>query len=526
MTVLFVAFEFPPLTCGGVHRPLAFLKYLPEFGIEPVVLTTDGESYRRTIVNPSLDYSLVNRIPANIHLHRAPCASPMPAPKTRLGEWCRIFFSLAEEAPKLWAPQVMACVEKIAREHRAEAIYATSPPFHVANIACQIARKLSLPLVLDLRDAWSQWRIGPYGSYLHYLLTLWMERRCLVSASRVVTTSSQTRADLLRLHPQVPAEKIVVITNGYDRDISDWSLSRPMSNDSDARAALFRSAGTFSVNLDSTDGPLSLSLSPSEGERVPSGQVRGFGGSKPERSTREVLSPTGEGQGEEDLALGSNPTSSRPFVIGYVGTFYYSPGARAAMMLPWWRKPPHRMIQYSPRKEDWLYRSPWFFFQAVARLLADHPEQQSLLRIRFAGRKPDWIDSQVERFGLAGNVEFLGPLDHTSALKFQEECDALLVTSSKVIGGSDYSIAGKTFEYFSMRKPIIGFVAEGAQKDILTESGLAVICDPDNPADSARQLDELLSGRIRLQPNTAFLKTLHRRELTRKLAEVMREAVG
>jgi hypothetical protein len=34
------------------------------------------------------------------------------------------------------------------------------------------------------------------------------------------------------------------------------------------------------MNLASIDGPLSLSLSPSEGERVPSGQVRGFRDSK------------------------------------------------------------------------------------------------------------------------------------------------------------------------------------------------------------------------------------------------------
>lgn len=225
------------------------------------------------------------------------------------------------------------------------------------------------------------------------------------------------------------------------------------------------------------------------------------------------------------MASGSCATPGRPFIIGYVGTFYYSPAARAAMMQPWWRKKPNRMIQYSPRREDWLYRSPWFFFQAVARLLADHPEYRARLRLRFAGQKPDWIEAQVNELGLAGNVEFLGLLDHAGALKFQEDCDALLVTSSKVIGGADYSIAGKTFEYFSMRKPIVGFVADGAQKDLLAESGLAVICDPDNPADSARQLDQLISGQLRLEPNIPFLKTLHRRELTRKLAALLREAV-
>ena len=45
INILFIAFEFPPLSRGGVHRPLAFLKYLPESGINPVVITLDPESY-------------------------------------------------------------------------------------------------------------------------------------------------------------------------------------------------------------------------------------------------------------------------------------------------------------------------------------------------------------------------------------------------------------------------------------------------------------------------------------------------
>ena len=44
------------------------------------------------------------------------------------------------------------------------------------------------------------------------------------------------------------------------------------------------------MHLGSTDGPLSLSLSPLEGERVPSGQVSGFTGSKRVRPVRGMLS--------------------------------------------------------------------------------------------------------------------------------------------------------------------------------------------------------------------------------------------
>jgi glycosyltransferase involved in cell wall biosynthesis len=486
MNVLFIAFEFPPLAVGGVYRPLAFVKYLPEFGLRPVVVTTDEQSYRQVIVDPPLDASLLAHIPGDAIVHRVPCPRPKPLPKTRFGEWRRIFFSLVEEGPRFWEPHLMASVERIARQHQVEAIYATAPPFYVATLACRIARRLSLPLVMDFRDAWSQWRMGPYGTWLHYWLTHRRERECLLSADRVVTTSQQTRRDFLRVHPQVPPEKIAVITNGYDRDISDWSLSPPIGKDAFHRVPVL--AGR-----------------------------EGRGGTRPYHPE--------ENDGAGAVAMGSRAAPGRPFVIGYVGTFYYSPAARAAMMRPWWRKKPNRMIQYSPRKEDWLYRSPWFFFQAVGRLLAHHPEYRPRLRLRFAGQKPDWMDAQVNQFGLAGNVEFLGLLDHAGALRFQEDCDALLVTSSKVIGGADYSIAGKTFEYFSMRKPIVGFVAEGAQKDLLAESGLAVICDPDNPADSARQLDQLISGQLRLEPNVPFLKTLHRRELTRKLADLLREAV-
>ena len=47
--------------------------------------------------------------------------------------------------------------------------------------------------------------------------------------------------------------------------------------------------------------------------------------------------------------------------IGYVGSFYYSPNARNMMLQPWWKRKGHRVFQYTPLKEDWLYRSPFFF---------------------------------------------------------------------------------------------------------------------------------------------------------------------
>ena len=43
--VLVMAYYFPPMGLSGVQRTLKFVKYLPEFGWEPMVLTTNSGSY-------------------------------------------------------------------------------------------------------------------------------------------------------------------------------------------------------------------------------------------------------------------------------------------------------------------------------------------------------------------------------------------------------------------------------------------------------------------------------------------------
>jgi glycosyltransferase involved in cell wall biosynthesis len=321
------------------------------------------------------------------------------------------------------------------------------PPMAMGPLWTRIAREYRLPLILDLRDAWSQWQIAPYPTLAHYHLTVRLERQCLTSAAHVICTSEQTREDLLALHPNIQDEKILTITNGYDADVADWALPA-MSN--------------------------------------------------PNQETE-------------------------PYIIGYVGSFYYSPAARKAMFLPWWRKRCHQMLQYASRKEDWLYRSPFFFFRTVARMLAERPDLRQRIRIRFAGHKPDWLDEQIEEFHLQELVEHVGYLSHEEALDFENECDSLLITSAKVIGASDDSIAGKTFEYFVARKPILGFVTEGAQRDILQKSGMALIFDPDDAESSAEQLAALVDGKVVLTPNETLLTNLHRRELTGHLADIMYE---
>ena len=100
--------------------------------------------------------------------------------------------------------------------------------------------------------------------------------------------------------------------------------------------------------------------------------------------------------------------SKETFIIGYVGNFYYTPHSRKQMFTPWWEKRGHRMLQYIPHKQDWLYRSPYFFFKALQELKKQHPLTGKNLQVKFAGKKPSWLIDMIADLGLGEQVELIG----------------------------------------------------------------------------------------------------------------------
>jgi hypothetical protein len=442
INILFIAFEFPPLSRGGVHRPLAFAKYLPQFGINPVVITLDKESYPDVFEDYGYDELLGKETRESADL--IPVRSGEIPPTSKFGRFLSIYFSIHGNEAKYWKKGFYEALDAAVSKYSPRAIFATVPPFSVLPLAAQAANKYSLPLILDFRDAWSQWRTIPYGTIFHYWKTLQMEGKYLKAADAIITTSEQTLQDFKELHLSEEANKLFYVPNGYNGSLRTWQ-------------------------------------------------------------------PIDAGKTE--------------FVIGYVGSFYYSPEARRQMLQPWWRKRGHRVLQYIPLRQDWLYRSPYFFFKALQLLSLADPGLSGKLKIKFAGKIHDWMKEMICSFGLENQVHLMGEISHHESLSFQSECDALLITSAKQLGGRDYSIAGKTFEYLQMQKPIIAFVCEGSQKDILNEGGTALICDPDDTKESMRRMTALFNGSIDLHPNVGFLQGLSRQVLTKKLANIISSQV-
>ncbi len=451
--IIFISFEFPPILFGGVFRSLKFTKYLPEFGIRPHVYTLDPDYYDRVYRGDKTDVTLLDELKGkDVVLNRVPMDSVLDMYKSRVKKFLRVYFNIYRGNEfRMWEKYLLSKVYEDAKKHDFKAVLVTAPPFGMLRNAKKIAAQLNIPMIMDMRDAWSLWNTVPYGSIFHYWFTKRAEKEYLQFAYKVIATSEQTYIDWQQLYPSLPDEKFACITNGYD----------------DEQGA--RAFAPFRVEA-------------LNGERV--------------------------------------------FTIAYVGSFYYSPEIREEMRKPFYKKPGMEMLHYFPRRQDWLYRTPYFFFKSLQTLFKKQPALKSRIRIRFAGRKEPWLMEMIRDFDLVSNVEHLGFVSHAVSLQIQSEADALLLTSAKLEGGKDCFIAGKTFEYLTMGKPILAYTAEGAQKDLLKGTGLALFLDPDQPNEAATILLGLLQQGKTFTPDVNYLRSFERKKLTSKLAEIINSTIN
>jgi glycosyltransferase involved in cell wall biosynthesis len=231
----------------------------------------------------------------------------------------------------------------------------------------------------------------------------------------------------------------------------------------------------------------------------------------------------GEMQTHSSFDFPSNPARIR---IGYVGTLYYNAETRESIFKPWWKRKRHRKLQYTAVKEDWLYRSPYFFLKMLASLFLQYPYMKNIVMVDFVGKKPTWLVGMIAEFGLGENVTLHGFVTHQEAKKIQEGFDLILATSEKVIGDEHYCLPSKSFDSIGMNKPVLGFVTEGIQKEFIECSGLGIICDPDNTQQSVDTFMELVKHGKTFSPNREYIASFHRKNLASSLADVFKQVIN
>lgn len=233
--VLIITYYWPPSGGSGVQRWLKMSKYLPEYGWQPVIYTTENAEY------PIIDHSLEKDVAPNIEVIRRPINEPYSAYKKFLGikkeETVKMGFIQEKEKNKSWKSDLTLWVrgnffipdarcgwvkpsvrflKEYLNEHPVDAIISTGPPHSMHLIALKLKEALGLPWIADFRDPWTE---IDYYNDLH--LTAWADRKhhrleqeVLTKADKVVTVAPDGARRLGRLGNR----NVRTIYNGFDRD--------------------------------------------------------------------------------------------------------------------------------------------------------------------------------------------------------------------------------------------------------------------------------------------------------------------
>jgi hypothetical protein len=208
--VLLLGRHFPPIGGAGVHRTLGSARYLPEFGIQPDVIT--GPATRVDRWNPH-DAALLQRVPETTIVHRL----DGPEPPASSG-WRERAGRLAHRPPawvRWWVDESTRA--GVAHGAGAELVVASCVPYATAFAGARVASALGLPWVADLEDPWALDEMNVEATRLHDRAVHAQMRRALASAAAVVTCAPETAERIRRAFPELADRPVVAIPIGYDR---------------------------------------------------------------------------------------------------------------------------------------------------------------------------------------------------------------------------------------------------------------------------------------------------------------------
>lgn len=232
--VLIITYYWPPSGGAGVQRWLKFVKYLRQFGWEPVVYTPENPEA------PATDPSLLKDIPSGITVIKRPIWEPYnlykgfigskkdekinagfltekkkPGLTEKISVWIRGNWFIPD-ARKYWIKPSVQFLSEYLAKNPVDVIVSTGPPHSMHLIALQLKKKLGLPWLADFRDPWTD-----IDFYDKLMLTKAsdakhkkLEKEVLKNADTVLTIGWHIAEGFKKIIDR----KIEVITNGYDED--------------------------------------------------------------------------------------------------------------------------------------------------------------------------------------------------------------------------------------------------------------------------------------------------------------------
>jgi glycosyltransferase involved in cell wall biosynthesis len=241
MRALVVSYAFPPTGGAGVARVLKLVKYLPEHGVTPAVLTVANPSV------PVLDRSRERDLAADLEIVRArtfepsyqakaaasaSSAAPAGGLRTIKGLVARAAREVLAPDPQiLWQPGAQVALARRLLQGAPDVVCISAPPFSTFLLGATARLRPGVGVVLDYRDEWSTLRTVYENSTRTAALVGAPLERALLRAAHVVTTATEAfRKNLLERFTFLDPGRVHAIPNGYDPDDLPADLPPPPSD--------------------------------------------------------------------------------------------------------------------------------------------------------------------------------------------------------------------------------------------------------------------------------------------------------
>jgi glycosyltransferase involved in cell wall biosynthesis len=205
--ILMIAYHFPPLAgSSGIQRTLRFVQHLPEFGWEPIVLTTRPFAYERTSDDLLADIpagTIVSRAFALDTARHLSIAKRYPGFLARPDRWMSWKFDGIRRGLKL------------IRQYRPQVIWSTYPIATAHIIGAELQKRTRLPWVADFRDPMAQ--EGYPADPITWQYFKRIEMTAMQNASVALFTTPGAARIYRERYPEAKA-RIEVLENGYDEE--------------------------------------------------------------------------------------------------------------------------------------------------------------------------------------------------------------------------------------------------------------------------------------------------------------------
>lgn len=229
--LLIITYYWPPAGGPGVQRWLKFVKYLPDFNIQPIVYVPENPTY------PTMDEGLRTEVSDKAIILKNKIFEPyqlagflskkntkkissgiIPAAKKQsfLEQfllWIRGNLFIPD-ARFLWVNPSVKFLKKYIESNDIDTIITSGPPHSLHLIGLKLKESVPVKWYADFRDPWTTigyhkaLKLSSYADKKHKKL----EKKVLDTADTIIVTSKTTKAEFSLL-TQTPIE---VITNGYD----------------------------------------------------------------------------------------------------------------------------------------------------------------------------------------------------------------------------------------------------------------------------------------------------------------------